>query len=100
MELKARRPDSQRTGWGGVGGLFASPLGVLGPFRPLVQPQPTVHWISVELISPDPESGGNCLFLAYDSPRMRVGPCTAAGGRREEEEELQGLEGQGGHGPA
>lgn len=93
------------TGWGGVGGLFASPVGGPGtfkchPFHPLVQPQPTVHWIPVELISPDPESGGNCLFLAYDSPRMRVGPCTAGGGRREEEEELQGLEGQGGHGPA
>lgn len=31
---------------------------------------------------------------------MRVGPSEARGGRREEEEELEGLEGQGGHSPA
>lgn len=57
-------------------GLFASPIG--GPttfschsFHPLAQSQPTVRRTRVELISPGLESGGNCLFLAYDSPRMR-----------------------------
>lgn len=70
------------TGW--VGGPSASPVGVLGPLVVILPSpgpaQPTVHRIPVELISPGPESGGNCLFLAYDSPRMRVGPCTAEGG--------------------
>lgn len=70
------------TGW--VGGLSASPVGGPGTFSCHTSipwsSQPTVHRIPVELISPGPDSGGNCLFLAYDSPRMRVGPCTAEGG--------------------
>jgi hypothetical protein len=70
----------------------------LNRVTPSTLPQPTRLLVNQ---SPwGPKSGGNCLFLAYDSWRMRVGPCGAGGGRREEEEKLEGLEGQGGPSPA
>lgn len=103
MELKARGLFSK----GQIGDYLHHQLG--GPmtfscpsFHPLAQSQPTVHRTHVELISPGPESGGNCLFLAYDSPRMwwATAEQGEGGRRREEKEKLQGLEGQGGQGSA